>query len=81
MENPTSGDLVTGEGGPANVFIMYATASNRTASDGTSENGAFTEFLLKHMDTDENIDDVATAVRADLLRDPRYRKTQVRTSA
>ena len=53
-------NLVEGEGGPSNVFIMYATGSNHTASDGTGANGAFTGFLLQHMDTTEDIDNRGT---------------------
>ena len=70
-------DVIKDEGNKANIFIVYATGSNSTSSDGKERNGAFTEFLLKHMDKKENIDDVCTTIRNELYRDKRYQNMQV----
>ena len=53
--------------GNANTFIMYATSSNSTASDGgDGANGTFTELLLNHIDKDAEITAVSMAIRNDL---------------
>ena len=36
---------------PRGSIVMYATAANKTASDGTGQNGLFTGHLLKHLTT------------------------------
>ena len=67
-------------GSAANICIMYSTARGYMASDGGkgSENGAYTEYLLKHMGKVSTISELSTNVRRDLFKDPRYNKTQVR---
>ena len=68
----TSGNYLQERGGPSNVFILYATADGHTASDGSERgNGAFTELLLRHMDMDNNIEDISRAMRNELLNSSR----------
>ena len=65
---------------PVNICIMYSTAGGYMASDGGkgSENGAYTEYLLKHLGKVDTISELSTEVRRDLFNDPRYRNMQVR---
>ena len=67
-------------GSAANICIMYSTARGYTASDGGqgSENGAYTGYLLKHLDKVRTISELSTEVRQDLFNDPKYRSMQVR---
>ena len=68
-------------GNAANICIMYSTARGYTASDGgqESENGAYTGYLLKHLDKVRTISELSTEVRQDLFNDPKYRNMQVRS--
>ena len=60
---PSGRYLQPDNGGPSNVFIFYATAEGHTASDGKEGgNGAFTELLLKHMDMNNDIEDISKAI-------------------
>src|SRR5947208_109293 len=45
-------NVLSNRGGVANICIIYSTASGHAASDGrsASNNGAYTEYLLKHLD-------------------------------
>ena len=68
--------LPTSKGGPSNVYVIYATADGFTASDGEEDgNGAFTQLLIKHMDMDEDIEEVSKAIRSELLT--KSRRAQV----
>lgn len=66
MENHDRVNLSNFQGDTTNAFIMYATSSNKTASDGKGANGMFTELLLKYMDMDDEIASIARAIRTDL---------------
>ena len=63
-------------GSTVNIFIMYSTARRSKASDGVggSGNGAYAEYLLKHLKNAGTIADLSTKVRNDLFNDPRYKK-------
>ena len=53
-----------------NVFIMYSTANTHTADEGKEHrNGAFTECLLKYMDTEMTIDEISKAIVKDLRKE------------
>jgi hypothetical protein len=67
-------------GSTVNIFIMYSTARRSKASDGVrgSGNGAYTEYLLKHLENAGTIADLSMKVRNDLFNDHRYKKEQVR---
>ena len=50
-----------------NTYIIYSTAGNQTAQDGTvGEHGIFTERLLEFMDSDESIEKVFKCIQTDL---------------
>src|SRR3954469_6422105 len=52
-------------GSAANICVMYSTARGYLASDGGkgSENGAYTEYLLKHLHKVGTISELSTNVR------------------
>src|SRR4051812_22782376 len=79
MQGTRGVNVLSNRGGVANICIMYSTASGHIASDGGngSKNGAYTEYLLKHLDQTTTISELSTAVRRDLYNDSRYRNMQV----
>src|SRR5436305_1563393 len=67
MKDRGRGNLSDFQGDATNTFIMYATSSNSTSSDGgDGANGTFTELLLNHIDKDAEITAVSMAIRNDL---------------
>ena len=66
LENRGLANLSNFQGDITNAFVMYATSSNKPASDGKGANGAFTELLLKHIDMDAEITSISAAIRRDL---------------
>ena len=71
---------LSNHGGTVNIYVMYSTASGHVASDGSSssKNGAYTEYLLKHLVNMNTIYELSVAVRRDLFNDKRYKNMQVR---
>ena len=56
--------------GSRGTYIAYSTAPGSFASDGASQNGLFTEHLLKHIKTPRlNIEDLFKLVRRDVTND------------
>jgi formylglycine-generating enzyme required for sulfatase activity len=54
---------------PSDSIIMYATAANSVAADGTGRNGLFTSHLLKHLKTpDIEVNDVFRNTMRDVAR-------------
>ncbi|MCH8886841.1 MAG: caspase family protein [SAR324 cluster bacterium] len=54
---------------PQGTFISYATAPGKVASDGSGQNGLYTEQLVKHMKTPGiGIEEMFKRVRADVFR-------------
>jgi uncharacterized caspase-like protein len=54
---------------PVGSFIAYATAPGSTASDGTGQNGLYTEQLLQYMRrSDLKIEDVFKQVRINVMK-------------
>src|SRR3954471_10553337 len=52
MQGTRGVNVLGNNGGVANIYIMYSTASGHIMSDGRSrsDNGAYAEYLLKHLD-------------------------------
>ncbi len=46
--------------------VMFSTAPGETAADGTGRNGTFTQVLLKYLDSDLKLQDLATKVTKDV---------------
>lgn len=56
----------------SNVYIMYATANGRVAMDGKEcGNGAFTERLLKYMDSNMTVMEIASAIVSEFEKELR----------
>ena len=54
---------------PQGTFISYATAPGKVASDGSGQNGLYTEQLVKHMKTPGiGLEEMFKRVRADVFR-------------
>ena len=69
-QSSARGDLVKTGGSQDNIFIMYATAHRSAANEGEIDgNGAFTARLLKYMDSEMTIEEVAKAIVKDLRKD------------
>src|SRR5947209_13743115 len=62
-----------------NVALLFSTSTGEGASDGTDMYGAYTEFLLQHIDTTDNLGAMTTAIRKSFSQDKCY-TNQVCTS-
>lgn len=61
----TSGSGLAFMQAPSNSFIAYATAPGQTASDGTGNNGLYTEILIQEMlKPNKTINEIFQSVRA-----------------
>lgn len=53
---------------PAGTIIAFATREGETASDGTGNNGLYTEILVQEMKNDQNITEVFQNTRVQVLQ-------------
>ena len=73
-DNPFGSELKTGKGlsqmdAPIGTLLAYATAPGNVASDGSGDNGLYTEHLLREIDTPAaKIEDVFKRVRLGVRR-------------
>ena len=51
------------------MYIAFATAPGKTASDGTGDNGIFTSALLRYVKEPKTVEEVFKYVRADVMRE------------
>ncbi len=80
-QSDSSGGL-TGTDAPPGTIVAFATAPGRTASDGTGQNGLYTQEILKHIyKPDLKLEDLFKQVRVSVMKKSNNRQIPWETSS